>query len=160
MIYCHTGRLPGLEEEEEMAGIVVGVDGSPNSQKALDWALDEAALRKAHLTVLAVAPAAASIWGITGQFSPSQETQETVNQAATDLVDNAVSRHGHQEVTVRTVSGVPADELVKASVGADLVVVGSRGVGGFARLTLGSVGAQVAHHAQCPVVIVPSGEAH
>ncbi len=138
---------------------MVGVDGSPNSQKALDWALDEAALRKAHLTVLAVASAAASFWTTTGQFSPSPETQEKVNQAAIDLVDKAVSRHGHQEVTVRTLSGVPADELVKASADADLLVVGARGAGGFARLRLGSVSAQASHHAQCPVVIVPSGEA-
>jgi nucleotide-binding universal stress UspA family protein len=136
---------------------VVGVDGSPHSQKALDWAMTEAALRKAHLTVLAVAPAAASIWGITGQFTPSQETQEKVNQAAKEIVDKAISRHGHQEVTLHTVSGVPADELVKASEDADLVVVGARGAGGFARLRMGSVSNQVSHHATCPVVIVPTG---
>jgi nucleotide-binding universal stress UspA family protein len=143
-----------------MAGIVVGVDGSPNSQKALDWALDEAALRKAHLTVLAVAPAVAGYWGIYGQLSPSQEAQEKVNQAAKDLVDKAVSRHGHREVTVRTISGAPADEMVKASEGADLLVVGARGAGGFASLRLGSVSNQAVHHAHCPVVIVSSGEGH
>jgi len=127
---------------------------------ALDWALSEAALRKAHLTVLAVAPAAASIWGITGQFSPSQETQEKVNQAAKEIVDKAISRHGHQEVTVRTVSGVPADELIKASQDADLVVVAARGAGGFRRLRMGSVSDQVARHAHSPVVIVPVGDEH
>ena len=61
-----------------MSGIVVGVDGSAHSMKSLDWALDEAALRNTSVTVLAVAPAAASIWGITGQFDPSPETQEKV----------------------------------------------------------------------------------
>jgi nucleotide-binding universal stress UspA family protein len=127
---------------------------------ALDWALGEAALRKAHLTVLAVAPAAASIWGITGQFSPSQETQEKVNQAAKEIVDKAISRHGHQEVTVRTVSGVPADELIKASQDADLLVVAARGAGGFRRLRMGSVSDQVARHAHSPVVIVPVGDEH
>jgi len=127
---------------------------------ALDWALGEAALRKAHLTVLAVAPAAASIWGITGQFSPSQETQEKVNQAAKEIVDKAISRHGHQEVTVRTVSGVPADELIKASQDADLLVVASRGAGGFRRLRMGSVSDQVARHAHSPVVILPVGDEH
>ncbi len=141
-----------------MSGIVVGVDGSPHSQSALDWALDEAALRKAHLTVLAVAPAAASIWGITGQFSPAQETQDKVNQAAKKVVDQAISSHGYQDVSLRTVSGVPADELVKASQDADLLVVAARGAGGFKRLRMGSVSDQVARHAHCAVVIVLSGE--
>ena len=137
-----------------MSGIVVGVDGSPHAQKALDWALDEAKLRNVPVTVLAVAPAAASIWGITGQFDPSEETQEKVRHAAEEIAKEAASRHGHQQVTVRTVSGVPADELIKASGDADLLVVGARGAGGFARLSMGSVGSQVARHAHCPVVIV------
>ena len=62
-------------------------------------------------------------------------------------------------VTVRSVSGSPAAELIKAGAGADLLVVGARGSGGFARLLMGSVSAQVTHHAPCPVVIVP-GLAH
>jgi nucleotide-binding universal stress UspA family protein len=122
--------------------------------KSLDWALDEAALRKTSVTVLAVAPAAASIWGITGQFDPAPETQEKVKKAAEEIVKEAASRHGQQPVTVHTVSGVPADEIIKASETADLVVVGARGAGGFARLSMGSVSNQVAHHARCPVVIV------
>ena len=140
-----------------MSGIVVGVDGSPHSQKALDWAITEAALRNVHLTVVAVAPAAASIWGITGQFSPSQETQDKVSHAAKEVVDEAISSHGYQDVTVRTVSGVPADELVKASQDADLLVVAARGAGGFKRLRMGSVSDQVARHAHSPVVVVPPG---
>ena len=138
-----------------MAGIVVGVDGSPPSQNALDWALNESALRKTALTVVAVTPAAASIWGITGQLDPSEETQEKVQHSAQEIVDKAVARHGGQSVTVRTVNGVPADELIKASEGADLLVVGARGAGGFRRLVMGSVSSQVSHHAHCPVVIVP-----
>lgn len=143
-----------------MAGIVVGVDGSPHSQAALDWALDEAALRNAHLTALAVAPAATGLWGITAPSGPSHEAQEKVNQAAKDMVDKAAQRHGHQLVTVRTVSGVPADELIKASQDADLIVLASRGAGGFARLRMGSVSTQVTAHAHCPVVIVRSGPDH
>jgi len=122
--------------------------------KSLDWALDEAALRKTSVTVLAVAPAAASIWGIAGQFDPSPETQEKVKKAAEEFVKDAASRHGQQQVTVQTVSGVPADELIKASENADLLVVGARGAGGFARLSMGSVGSAVTRHAHCPVVIV------
>ena len=137
-----------------MSGIVVGVDGSAHSMKSLDWALVEAAIRKTSVRVLAVAPAAASIWGIAGQFDPAPETQERVKSTAEEIVKEAASRHGQQPVTVRTVSGVPADELIKASEDADLLVVGARGAGGFARLAMGSVSSQVAHHAHCPVVIV------
>lgn len=50
---------------------------------------------------------------------------------------------------------MPADELIKASEGADLLAVGARGAGGFRRLVMGSVSSQVSHHAHCPVVIVP-----
>ena len=138
-----------------MSGIVVGVDGSAHSMKSLDWALDEAALRNTSVTALAVAPAAASIWGITGQFDPSPETQEKVKKAAEEIVKEAASRHGKQQVTVRTVSGVPADELIKASENADLLVLGARGAGGFEKLSMGSVSSQVSRHAHCPVVIVP-----
>jgi nucleotide-binding universal stress UspA family protein len=157
MIYPQSGRLPGLEEEE-MSGIVVGVDGSPHSQNALDWALAESALRHVPLTVLAVVPAAAEIWGITGQVNASPETHTAVRDAAQEMVDKAASKHGGQAVTVRTVDGVAADELVKLSQGADLVVVGARGTGGFAALMMGSVSSQVARHALCPVVVVPSGQ--
>ncbi len=60
-------------------------------------------------------------------------------------------------MTVRAVSGVPAGELIKAAEGADPLVVGSRGSGGFGQLRLGSVSSQVTHHATCPVVVVPPG---
>jgi nucleotide-binding universal stress UspA family protein len=61
-----------------------------------------------------------------------------------------------ESVTVKAVHGLPADELVKAAEGADMLVMGSRGSGGFARLVLGSVATQVSHHADCPVLIVPA----
>jgi nucleotide-binding universal stress UspA family protein len=142
-----------------MSGIVVGVDGSPHSQNALDWALNEAALRNVRVTVIAVAPAAASFWTHSGQFSPAPEIVERLNQEAGDLVKEAVSRHGHQQATVRALSGVPAEELIKASEGADLVVVGARGAGGFKRLAMGSVSSQVSRHAHSPVVVVPGEHA-
>lgn len=138
-----------------MSGIVVGVDGSPHSQNALDWALAESALRHTPLTVLTVVPAAASIWGIAAEAYPSEENRERIHQATQEIVDKAVARHAGHTVTVRTVTGVPADELIKAGADADLLVVGARGAGGFAKLVMGSVSSQVSHHAHCPVVVIP-----
>jgi nucleotide-binding universal stress UspA family protein len=61
---------------------------------------------------------------------------------------------------VRAVTGRPADELIQASEDAELLVVAARGAGGFKRLIMGSVSTQVAHHALCPVVIIPAGRGH
>jgi nucleotide-binding universal stress UspA family protein len=80
-------------------------------------------------------------------------------QAAEEMTQKVVSQLGDEQppsVTVRAVTGYPAEELIAASREADLLVVGSRGAGGFARLLIGSVSNQVLHHAHCPVVMVPS----
>jgi nucleotide-binding universal stress UspA family protein len=63
---------------------------------------------------------------------------------------------GPETVRVQGVSGFPAEVLLTAGRDADMIVVGSRGSGGFSRLLLGSVSSQVAHYAQCPVVVIPS----
>jgi nucleotide-binding universal stress UspA family protein len=140
-----------------MPGIVVGVDGSPNSLEALDWALGEAEARQCPLTVLAVNRVATDVFGIGALHYPAdEEARKKVEQAAQDSVDQAVSRRGGEavDVTVRAVSGIPADELLKASRDADMLVTGARGGGGFAGLHLGSVSTQLAHHSACPMVIV------
>lgn len=145
-----------------MSGIVVGVDGSSHSQNALDWAINESALRRAPLTAFAVVPVASSIWGIAPQYYPADEDRRAeVQQSTQEIVDKAVASHsGQVAVTVRVVCGLPADELIKASADADLLVVGARGLGGFGRLLLGSVSSQVSHHAHCPLVVVPGERAH
>jgi nucleotide-binding universal stress UspA family protein len=140
-----------------MAGIVVGVDGSAISQRALDWAAREAALRQAPLTVLAVHQVAVS--NLTGRamIAPEDAPEvEAARQAAQELTVKTTSQLDSQpsSVTVRAVSGLPARELVSASQDADLVVVGSRGAGGFAALVMGSVSSQVVAHAACPVVVI------
>jgi nucleotide-binding universal stress UspA family protein len=73
-------------------------------------------------------------------------------------VDKAVSEFSGAppEVTVTVAMGEPTEELVAASRDADMLVVGSRGSGGFAKLRLGSVSSQVVHHASCPVVVIPA----
>jgi nucleotide-binding universal stress UspA family protein len=144
-----------------MSGIVAGVDGSDNSRKALDWAINESAMRRVPLTVLAVSPVAATIYGYAPESHPADEESRTrVEKTTQHLVDDAIGRRGEapgQQVTVRAVSGLPADELIRASADADLLVVGARGAGGFARLVMGSVSSRAVHHALCPVVVVPAG---
>jgi nucleotide-binding universal stress UspA family protein len=142
-----------------MPGIIVGIDGSDGAHRALEWAMKEAAARHAALTVVTVHPVAASVW--TGQpiiLPPDEPAMEKVRHAAEESVAKATAGLGESQplsVTVRAVNGVPAQELIEASRDADLLVVGSRGGGGFARLMMGSVSDQVARHAYCPVVVVP-----
>jgi nucleotide-binding universal stress UspA family protein len=141
-----------------MPGIVVGLDGSEHSTKALDWAVKHAALEHAPLTVLAVHEVALSAW--TGSpiiFPEDRPEEEHARQAAQEAVNKAVGElggPGPESVTVRALSGQAAQALIEASADADLVVVGSRGAGGFATLLTGSVSSQVVNHASCPVVVV------
>ena len=141
-----------------MPGILVGIDGSDHSRKALEWAVHEAGVRGTSLTVLAVHQVAANHWTGHPETYPSDAPEtDMVRQAAEDAVQKAVSQVGGPapaSVTVRAVTGVAAHELVAASADADLVVVGSHGGGGFARMALGSVSHQVATHAQSPVVVI------
>jgi nucleotide-binding universal stress UspA family protein len=142
-----------------MAGIVVGVDGSDHAHRALTWAMKEAGIRHVPLTVLAVHAVAASAW--TGNpiiLSGDKEEVDKIRNAAEETAAKTAAEIGQPQptsVTVRAMDGFPVQQLIEASRDAELVVLGSRGAGGFARLTLGSVSSQVVHHAHCPVVVVP-----
>jgi nucleotide-binding universal stress UspA family protein len=144
-----------------MPGIVVGVDGSTGSHKALEWAAREAGAHHAPLIVLTVNPVAISQWtGTPISYPAADQPQEAeAQQAAQVAATKVTSELGDGQpasVSVRAVSGSVAQELLNASHDADLLVVGSRGGGGFASLRLGSVSTQVVWHASCPVVVVPS----
>jgi nucleotide-binding universal stress UspA family protein len=143
-----------------MPGIVVGIDQSSNAHAALDWAMREAATHGVPLTVLTVIPAMASPWTKRPLTVPdADEAVPNARQAAEEAVAASAARLGQAQpssVTVQAHTGYPAQALIDASRDADLVVVGSRGSGGFIELLLGSVSSQVAHHALSPVVIVPS----
>ena len=143
-----------------MPRIVVGIDESVHSYRALDWAMREAALRRTDLTVLTVIPAMASPWSSRQLTVPDEpEVIQRVREAVDEAVANSLGELGADRpagVTVEVLSGYPAQLLTAASKEADLVVLGSRGASGFATFLLGSVSNQVAHHASCPVVIVPA----
>ncbi len=144
-----------------MTGITVGFDGSHGAQRALEWALSEAALHQAELTVLAVHPVAMSNWTGNPITVPADEIAlDQARQAASEAVAKAAAEFGESDaavVTVRAVNGFPIAELVAASKDADLIVLGSRGISPIQRLLLGSVSSAVLHHAHCPVVVVPDG---
>jgi nucleotide-binding universal stress UspA family protein len=153
-----------LEKEHAMPGIIVGVDGSANARRALEWAMREAAIRQVPLTVLTVNEVAASFWTHRPIILPGDEgLLKSSREGANELVDKTAADLGESrpaEVTVKAVNGFAAAELINASQDADLVVVGASGgahSGGLAQhMPLGSIANKVLHHAECPVVVVPA----
>jgi nucleotide-binding universal stress UspA family protein len=141
-----------------MPGIIVGLDGSGHSQLALEWAMKEAAIRHTSLTVLTVDQAVAGYYrGVAVDPAGPVRTAEA-RQAAEEETDKALAGlegPRPESVVVTAVHGFPVEELIKAASDADMIVLGSRGAGGFTRLLMGSVASQVAQHAHCPVLIVP-----
>ena len=149
-----------------MAMIVVGVDGSEGAKDALEFAAREAALRQASLRIVYAweAPPGLFVDGsglvpVGAVEPPATEVLERFRRHANDVVDRAAYDVAQVEPGVACElsanEGNPVDALLAEASGADLVVVGRRGRGGFASLVLGSVSQQVVHHASCPVVVVP-----
>jgi nucleotide-binding universal stress UspA family protein len=142
-----------------MPGILVGIDGSAHSRLALEWAAKEAALRHTSLTVLTVHHGVAGFWGGTLRYAGDEELVEKGRQAAQAETDKVVASLGDARptsVTVKATEGGPIEEILIAGADADMIVLGSRGGGGFSRMLLGSVSANVVEHAQVPVTIVPA----
>jgi nucleotide-binding universal stress UspA family protein len=155
--------------------IVIGVDGSPSSVPALRWAADEA--RRVDGTVLRVIMASEPHYPMrlldpaVPPATPLADFELEAESARVDRLDAVAEAEAEltmnkmladvdlrgSSVTVETLAicGQPAKVLLDAAANADLLVVGSRGRSGFTGLLLGSVSAGVAHHARCPVVIVP-----
>jgi nucleotide-binding universal stress UspA family protein len=147
-----------------VATIVVGVDGSDGAARALRWAVEEARLRRGDLHVI-------HAWSVPLVLSiPSEETfgipppatsMEEVRTALAKEADNVLAASlegidaGDLPLTAEVIEGRAAHVLTEAAAGADLLVVGSRGLGGFTGLLLGSVSQQCAHHARSPLVVVP-----
>ena len=139
---------------EAVGKVVVGIDGSPQAEAALLWAVDEARHRRASLTVVHAYPPVVSV----GPFSAMTIDQSLLEEAAERVVDAAISSidKATVDITRRVVCASAASALVDAGDDADLVVVGSRGLSATRRLLLGSVATQVVHHASVSVAVVPS----
>ena len=142
-----------------MKSIVVGVDGSASADGALEFAVEEAALRGASLRVVCA-------WEYrpvvdTDSVYPS-EMFDAFPKEQQDIVSKALARATELQPLVacegKVLAGQPASVLLEEAKHADMIVIGSRGRGGFASLLLGSVGQQVVHHALCPVVVVRQTE--
>lgn len=139
-----------------MDRIVVGVDGSDTSRRALRWAAEEAKAHHAELHVVHAwevpAPGAAVGLGrVTAAADGQRDVAETLLR---DVITEELGASPPERVRPTIGRGPAATILLEAARGADLLVVGSRGLGGFAGLLLGSVSSKVVHYAACPVVIV------
>ncbi|MDA8331067.1 MAG: universal stress protein [Candidatus Dormibacteraeota bacterium] len=137
--------------------LVVGVDGSESSRRAPSWALEEAALRSLAVRVVGVAQIHIMAPSVPGYPYADQrlvdDLLEATRKTVTDEV-SAVNREGSISVSVEVLMGVPAEILTDMSKDAAMLVVGSRGRGGFSGLLLGSVSQQCVSHAKCPVMVV------
>lgn len=141
------------------APVVVGVDGSDGSRRALAWGAQEAASRGVALHVVLVVPAIDGGCGFVGEVdAPTLPGPEETEAAAARRLDGflvgELSRDGLQ-VHAEVLAGRPAERLAEAAEGAALLVLGSRGLGGFRGMLLGSVSQRSVHHATGPVVVVP-----
>lgn len=151
--------------------VVVGVDGSAGAKDALLWALAEARLR--HWPLRAVhawmfgyiggSVEGYPYWGGSlGSYTSLGVDLGDLHHAAEDLLERALAdvknEAGGVEIDRQVVQGAAAEVLVSQAAPGDLLVVGSRGHGGFAGLMLGSVSQQCVHHAPCPVVVIHPGK--
>lgn len=141
--------------------IVVGVDGSHSSKEALRWAVRQAELTETSVEAVIAwhYPEPTGGYGYrpvsaNGLADFAQTAGKTLADAIADTVDPATS----VPVAQRVVEGNPASVLLKASASADVLVIGSRGLGGFASALLGSVSQHCAYHATCPILIAPGSQ--
>jgi nucleotide-binding universal stress UspA family protein len=144
--------MPAIQEPEDHR-IVVGVDGSPSSCAALRWAVQQAALTGSAVDAVIAWHDPASYGGygwLIADTSYAEPAAKTLSDAVTSTLKDGSG------VTVRqhVVEGNPARVLLDAAEGADLLVVGNRGHGGFAEMLLGSVSQHCVHHSPCPVVVI------
>jgi nucleotide-binding universal stress UspA family protein len=147
--------------------IVVGFDGSDASKEALHWAVEEARLRGTKVLAVRayenpVMPPVLDPYGAVPSVGPMpgiepKVMRDSVTEGLARALAEAAPETGGIEIEPRVVEDHPGNALVDLSAGEELLVVGSRGHGGFTGMLLGSVSQSVVHHARCPVVIVRRG---
>jgi nucleotide-binding universal stress UspA family protein len=137
---------------EQSQRVIVGVDGSPQSQQALRWAARFAATSGARLVAVGAwdYPTAYGLAAWPQDWDQAGDTQKVLDSTVDEVF--GAQRPAQIQLTVR--QGSAAAVLLDESEGALMLVVGSRGHGGFAGMLLGSVSAKVAEHANCPVLVV------
>jgi nucleotide-binding universal stress UspA family protein len=133
--------------------IVVGVDGSESSVRALEWAARQAELTGAGLEVITTWEWPTS-YGWVAPIPDSWDPEVDATKMLEDILARLREKHPKTAVRSMVVEGHPAPVLIKASRGAELLVVGSRGHGEFSGMLLGSVGEHCVSHAHCPVLVL------
>ena len=141
------------DRKRERGVVVAGVDGSPSSRRALDWALRQAEATGMKI-VAVLAWRAPTGYGTGALVASGVEWAEEARIALESIVGPASAAWPQVPVEQRVLEGHPAEILLNQAEGADLLVVGSRGHGGFAGALLGSVSNHCVHHATCPVVVI------
>ncbi len=137
--------------------IVVGVDGSPSSKAALRWAVRQAELTGASVEAVTAWHLPVVAGGV--PFAPAgildgTDFGEIAAKALSEAISQTVDAVSPVKISSTVTEGDAAHVLLEAADGADMLVVGSRGHGGFTGALLGSVSQHCAHHAHCPLVIV------
>jgi nucleotide-binding universal stress UspA family protein len=146
--------MPG-QQTEDGRRIVAGVDGSASSLEALRWAIRQAELTGSSVdAVIAWEPPAASGLGWGVAMVDDTDYEELAAKTVAEAIGLAADPASRVRVRPMVGEGNAAQVLLDASAGADLLVVGSRGHGGFASALLGSVSQHCTHHAHCPVVVI------
>ena len=143
----------------EIKQIVVGVDGSESSRTALEWAYNEAAHHGAALVAVSTwhpptLPLGPGYYGSMPPEGYESQPERDAREVLERLTENLEPRTPEVDVRISISKGSPAKVLIDMSQSADLLVVGSRGHGGFAGMLLGSVSQHVVAHAACPVVVL------
>ncbi|SDH36214.1 Nucleotide-binding universal stress protein, UspA family [Sinosporangium album] len=142
--------------ETSQGKIVVGFDGSPHAQAALDYAFEEARRRDTTLEILYAWQLPLMSSYAAGYAIPMDDLFKRSEDAIVEALSPWIDKYPDVHTTKASVSDHPVSALSEASKHADLVVVGSRGLGGFGAAILGSISRGVLHHAHCPVAVVPA----